>query len=36
MFAVLFVLVYVSWPAIASGASNHNNVNKKGQFTDSV
>jgi hypothetical protein len=36
MFAVLFVLVYVSWLlAFANGASNHNSVNKKGKFTDS-
>jgi hypothetical protein len=35
MSAVLFVLVYVFWPHIANGASHHNSVNKKGQFTDS-
>jgi len=34
MFAMLFVLVYVSWLAFANGASNHNSVNKKGKFTD--
>jgi hypothetical protein len=29
---VLHVLVYVSCPFVANGASNHNSINKSGEF----
>jgi hypothetical protein len=30
---VLYVLVYVYWPSVANGASNHNIINKNGEFS---